>query len=58
MAININNLHVRLHVNESDPDTPKVTDSSTCSNDSFNQEEVVQDTVKEVLRILKELEER
>lgn len=58
MAININNLHVRLHVSESNSNTTKATNGSSCSNDSFNQEEVVQDTVKEVLRILKELEER
>jgi hypothetical protein len=59
MAININNLVVRLHVNESNTGVPKKsTGNNHCGCDSIDKEEVVQDTIKEVIRILKELEER
>ena len=59
MAINIKNLVVRLHVNESTTGTPKTSSSShNCGCNSIDKEEVVQDTIKEVIRILKELEER
>ena len=58
MGININNLVVRLHVNESTTGVQKSTDNSDCGCNSIDKDEVVQDTLKEVIRILKELEER
>ena len=58
MAININNLVVRLHVNESATAVPKSTGSGNCGCDSIDKDEVVQETLKEVIRILKEQEER
>lgn len=59
MGVNINNLVVRLHVNESNTGVQKEnTKSHNCGCDSIDHDEVVQDTLKEVIRVLKELEER
>jgi len=58
MAININNLVVRLHVNESNTGVKKSTENKDCGCNSTDKDEIVQDTIKEVVRILKEQEER
>ena len=57
MAIEIKELHVKLHLGDKKPPGPNAESGSGCC-DTLDKEEVVEDAVKEVLRILKEQKER
>ncbi len=64
MAIEIKELHVKLHIgdNQSGGGTsnsqPSKSDGSNDAGGVSDKEAIIQDTVKEVLRILKDKQER
>ena len=59
MAIEIKELHVKVHIGEdSAVKSEQVTKSSTTQAASINEEAIVAAAVKEVVRIMKEQQER
>ena len=59
MPIEIKELHVKLHIDDEESVTSQANEKdSTRSSETTNQEMLLDNTVKEVLRILKEQNER
>jgi len=57
MAIQINELNVKLHLGDKSTSAGAADTAADCC-ETINKEDVVEDAVKEVIRILKEQKER
>ncbi|WP_062056392.1 DUF5908 family protein [Aquimarina longa] len=59
MAIEIKELHIKLHIGtDQSSSTKESNNSSGCCDEIANKELIIDETIKEVLRILKEQKER